>query len=52
MRAIVSMTSYPGNFYEIGGKVYFGELTFIPAASYLKYKYSNTDFEFGKLLHL
>ena len=40
------------DFYEIEGKVYFGELTFIPAASYVKYKNPNTDFEFGKLLKL
>ena len=40
------------DFYEINGNVYFGELTFIPAASYIKYKNPNTDFEFGKLLKL
>jgi hypothetical protein len=40
------------DFYEIDGKIYFGELTFIPAAAYLKYKDPNTDFDFGKLLDL
>ena len=40
------------DFYEIEGEVYFGELTFIPAASYIKYKNDATDFEFGRLLHL
>ncbi len=40
------------DFYEIEGKIYFGELTFIPAASYLKYKDPNTDYEFGNLLKL
>lgn len=40
------------DFYEIDEKVYFGELTFIPAASYLKYKNKKTDFELGDLLKL
>ena len=40
------------DFYEIEAKVYFGALPFIPAASYVKYKNPNTDFEFGKLLKL
>lgn len=40
------------DFYEIDGNVYFGELTFLPAASYLKYKNPSTDFEFGKMLKL
>lgn len=40
------------DFYEIDTKVYFGELTFIPAASYVKYKNPKTDFELGDLLKL
>lgn len=40
------------DFYEIDAKVYFGELTFIPAASYVKYKNPKTDFELGDLLKL
>lgn len=40
------------DFYEIAGQLYFGELTFIPAASYIKYKNDKTDFDFGNCLHL
>lgn len=40
------------DFYEIDGRIYFGELTFIPAAAYVKYKNPNTDFEFGNLLKI
>jgi len=38
------------DFYEINGKVYFGELTFIPAAAYIKYKNDKADFELGQML--
>jgi len=40
------------DFYEIENKVYFGELTFIPGAAYIKYKKDQTDFILGKLLQL
>lgn len=40
------------DFYQINGKIYFGELTFIPAAAYIKYKNDKTDFEFGEMLKL
>ena len=39
------------DFYEINGKVYFGELTFIPGAAYIKWKH-NEDFELGEMLDL
>lgn len=40
------------DFYEINGKIYFGELTFIPAAAYIKYKNDKVDFEIGEMLRL
>lgn len=40
------------DFYEINGKVYFGELTFIPGAAYIQYTSDTTDFVVGKLLKL
>jgi len=40
------------DFYEINNKVYFGELTFYPGASYIKYKDDKTDFYFGSMLNL
>lgn len=40
------------DFYEIDEKVYFGELTFIPAAAYIKYKNPQTDLILGKMLKL
>lgn len=40
------------DFYEIHNKVYFGELTFIPAAAYIKYTNDTVDFELGELLIL
>lgn len=40
------------DFYEINGKVYFGELTFIPGAAYIKYTDDKVDFELGNLLQL
>ena len=40
------------DFYEINGKVYFGELTFIPAASYIKYTNDKIDFVLGEMLCL
>ena len=40
------------DFYEIDRHAYFGELTFIPAAAYIKYKNDKTDFDFGNCLHL
>lgn len=40
------------DFYEINGKIYFGELTFIPAASYIKYTNDKVDFMLGEMLKL
>ena len=40
------------DFYEIEGKPYLSELTFIPAGGFIKYKNKNTEFELGKLLEL
>lgn len=40
------------DFYEIDGQCYFGELTFIPAAAYIKYTNDITDYKFGDLLSL
>lgn len=40
------------DFYEIGNKVYLGELTFIPGSGRMRYKNPNTNLELGKLLHL
>ena len=40
------------DFYEINGKCYFGELTFIPGAAYIQYVNDETDFNLGQLLHL
>ena len=39
------------DFYEINGKIYLGELTFIPGGGYIKYK-GNGDEEIGKMLDL
>ena len=38
--------------YQINGKVYFGELTFIPAAAYIKYTDDKIDFILGEMLKL
>lgn len=40
------------DFYEINGRLYFGELTFIPSAAYIHYRNDNDDFEFGRMLEL
>lgn len=40
------------DFYEIGGKVYLGELTFTPNSGFHKFKCKNTDYELGELLQL
>ena len=40
------------DFYEINGKCYFGELTFIPGAAYIQYVNDETDFTLGNMLHL
>lgn len=40
------------DFYEIDGKVYFGEMTFTPAAGTLSYKSAGTDEYLGSLLTL
>lgn len=40
------------DFYEIDGKVYFGELTFIPSAAYIHYRRNEDDLIFGKMLEL
>lgn len=40
------------DFYEINGKVYFGELTFIPGAAYIKYVNDKSDYELGNLLNI
>jgi hypothetical protein len=38
------------DFYEINEHVYFGELTFIPAAAYITYTNDYVDYEFGNYL--
>lgn len=40
------------DFYEIDGKVYFGEMTFVPGAAYIKWQNPNTDFDLGKMICL
>lgn len=40
------------DFYEIEGKVYFGEMTFIPGAGNFSYKSRGTDEYLGELLKL
>ena len=40
------------DFYEINRKVYFGELTFIPGAAYIKYTDDKVDFMLGEMLKL
>lgn len=40
------------DFYEIGGKVYFGEMTFTPGADNFYYKSEGTDEYLGSLLKL
>ena len=40
------------DFYEIDGKVYFGEMTFIPGAGNFSYKSKGTDEYLGSLLKL
>ena len=40
------------DFYEIEGKVYFGEMTFTPAATYIKWNSKGTDEYFGSLMTL
>ena len=38
--------------YLVGGKIYFGELTFTPANGIITYEPVATDYEMGKLLDL
>ena len=40
------------DFYEIEGKVYFGEMTFTPAAGSQRYKTEGIDEIFGDILKL
>lgn len=40
------------DFYEVAGKIYFGEMTFTPAAGLFRYKPDSTDEELGKLITL
>ncbi|MBR7025202.1 MAG: hypothetical protein IKI08_04265 [Selenomonadaceae bacterium] len=40
------------DFYEVDGKVYFGEMTFIPGAGNFSYKPADTDEYLGSLLKL
>ncbi len=40
------------DFYEIGGKVYLGELTFTPGAMLFKYETTSDNVRVGDLLHL
>lgn len=40
------------DFYEIANKCYFGELTFIPAAAYIKFTDDSVDYALGKMLEL
>lgn len=39
------------DFYEIQGKIYLGELTFIPGGGYIKYQ-KDGDLALGKMLDL
>lgn len=38
--------------YEVGGKVYFSELTFAPCGGYMPFEPKSYDLELGELLHL
>ena len=38
--------------YDVGGKVYFGELTFFNASGYMKYKPDKFDVEIGRKFKL
>ena len=40
------------DFYEIDGKIYFGEMTFYPAAGYAKFKPPEYDIVFGDWINL
>ncbi|MBQ7493180.1 MAG: hypothetical protein IJT47_01985, partial [Selenomonadaceae bacterium] len=40
------------DFYEISGRVYLGEMTFIPGAGFFHYKSAGTDEYLGSLLRL
>ena len=40
------------DFYNIDGKIFFGELTFYPASGFGKFTPESIDFDFGKLLEL
>lgn len=40
------------DFYEINGKVYFGELTFSPCGGFIPFKEADSDLRLGKLLNL
>ena len=40
------------DFYEIGGKIYFGEITFFPASGFAGFEPESYDSEFGKYLDI
>ena len=40
------------DFYAVGDKVYFGELTFTPAAGLDSSRLPETDIMFGEMLHI
>ena len=40
------------DFYEIDGRVYFGELTFYPASGLERFEPESVDIEFGNMLRL
>ena len=40
------------DFYEINGKIYFGELTFFPAAGFEKFEPEEWDKKLGNMLEL
>lgn len=40
------------DFYEIEGKIYFGEITFFPASGFKNFEPEEWDFKFGKMIKL
>ena len=40
------------DFYEVDGKVYFGELTFFPGSGFEEFTPESADYELGEWLHL
>lgn len=40
------------DFYEVGGKIFFGELTFYPASGFEKFEPKEWDYKFGQMLDL